>query len=55
MRQTPPLGVWGRNKNAKLKMVQTPLHYACRDGDMELVKDYVEGRNGCVSCPTGIC
>ena len=31
------------------RMSQTPLHYACRDGDLELVKDFVEGRGGHVS------
>jgi hypothetical protein len=30
-------------------MVQTTLHYACRDGDLDLVKNIVEGRNGHVS------
>jgi hypothetical protein len=30
-------------------MVQTTLHYACRDGDMELVKNIIEGKNGHVS------
>uniref|UniRef100_A0A6U4TKZ4 Uncharacterized protein n=1 Tax=Hemiselmis andersenii TaxID=464988 RepID=A0A6U4TKZ4_HEMAN len=27
-------------------MVQTPLHFACRDGDINLVKDIVDGKGG---------